>query len=348
MLLKSEIQIINTWEGERSKPLVSICCTTFNQECYIEEAIDSFLMQETTFPFEIVIHDDASTDNTANILRQYKEKYPNIIRLIIQSENQYQKGVRVMPIAVSNAIGEYVALCEGDDYWVSPIKLQSQVALMLEYRDINLSFHPALANINGECSLILNKYSQRVKVFSVENLIRNGGGFCPTSSLLIKRDVFSNMPEWFNCAPAGDTYFQVMGASKGGALYLPQVMSCYRTKAKGSVSEAAKKYTLEEVVRYLDKDDIAMIGLDKYFEGKYTNSVAYRRAEFCRNFSSSFLYRGLYQDFQCLIERSWGIKPNINKVQLLMYMLRKAPRLLIIIYKLNSNLRSAFIKRNVS
>ena len=95
---------------------VSICCITFNHEKYIKKALDSFLSQNTDFEYEILIHDDASTDSTADIIREYEKKYPNIIKPIYQTENQYQKGV-TNPSGKFNfprAKGQYIAMCEGD------------------------------------------------------------------------------------------------------------------------------------------------------------------------------------------------------------------------------------------
>lgn len=103
------------------KPLVSICCLTFNHEPYIRECLDGFLMQKTNFPFEVLIHDDASTDHTADIIREYEVQYPNIIKPIYQNENQYSKGVRVTwTFQFPRAKGKYIAMCEGDDYWTAP------------------------------------------------------------------------------------------------------------------------------------------------------------------------------------------------------------------------------------
>lgn len=126
-------------------PLVSISCITYNHGSYIRECLDGFLMQETTFPFEILIHDDASTDDTASIIREYEQKYPDNIKPIYQTENQYSKRVSIS--ATFNwprAQGKYIALCEGDDYWTDPLKLQKQVDFLEE---------------NGEYSLTCHRYS---------------------------------------------------------------------------------------------------------------------------------------------------------------------------------------------
>jgi len=109
--------------------LVSISCITYNHVHYIAQAIDGFLMQKTAFPFEVLVHDDASTDGTADIIREYERKHPDLIFPIFQAENQYSKGIRGMSVRFNSprARGKYIALCEGDDYWTDPLKLQKQV-----------------------------------------------------------------------------------------------------------------------------------------------------------------------------------------------------------------------------
>ena len=104
--------------------LVSICCITYNHEDYIADAIEGFLMQKTDFKYEVLIHDDASTDRTAEIIRKYERKFPNLIKPIYQTENQHSKGIKVGKYNIERALGKYIALCEGDDYWVDPCKLQ--------------------------------------------------------------------------------------------------------------------------------------------------------------------------------------------------------------------------------
>jgi glycosyltransferase involved in cell wall biosynthesis len=109
-------------------PLVSVCCAAYNHEQFIKECLDGFLMQKTNFVFEILINDDASTDNTASIIKEYEKKYPDIIKPIYQKENQYSKEGNVYPrFNFPRAKGKYIAICDGDDYWTDPLKLQQQV-----------------------------------------------------------------------------------------------------------------------------------------------------------------------------------------------------------------------------
>lgn len=125
-------------------PLVSVCTLAYNHEPYIRECLDGILMQKTNFAFELLIHDDASTDGTADIIREYEAKYPDIIKPIYQTENQYSKGVKInATIQFPRAKGKYIALCEGDDYWTDPLKLQKQVDFMEAKEEYSLCFHNA-------------------------------------------------------------------------------------------------------------------------------------------------------------------------------------------------------------
>ena len=135
---QSEIQ--KGW-GECLSPLVSVCCITYNHASYIKDAIDSFLMQETNFAFEILIHDDASTDETTQIILDYAEQYPDIIKPVIQDENQYLKCSLINPrFLFPKAVGKYIALCDGDDYWTDRSKLDKQVGFLENNPDYVITY----------------------------------------------------------------------------------------------------------------------------------------------------------------------------------------------------------------
>ena len=120
--------------------VVSIVCNTYNHELYIRDALDSFLSQKTNFPFEILVFDDASTDKTANIIRSYEEKYPDIIKPVYQTVNQYSLGLMPGKQNRERATGKYIAICEGDDYWCDCNKLQKQVDYMESHPDCTFCF----------------------------------------------------------------------------------------------------------------------------------------------------------------------------------------------------------------
>ena len=135
-----------------NNPLVSIQCLVYNHEPYLRQCLDGFVMQKTDFPFEAIVHDDASTDMSAEIIREYAEKYPDIIKPIYEEENQYSKhdgSLRKIISAAFSPCSKYIALCEGDDYWTDPYKLQKQVDFLGSHSDVSMVF--------SRCHVLLNK-----------------------------------------------------------------------------------------------------------------------------------------------------------------------------------------------
>lgn len=138
--------------------LVSVCCITYNHGPYIRQCLNGMLMQQTNFAIEILIHDDASTDDTADIIREYEVLSPHIIKPIYQKENQYSKGVKVGAVYnYSRAQGKYIAICEGDDYWTDPLKLQKQVDYLEAHEECGLVHTLAKGYIQGK-----NQYTDRL------------------------------------------------------------------------------------------------------------------------------------------------------------------------------------------
>src|SRR5574344_1129401 len=121
-------------------PLLSICCIAYNQEKFIRQTLDGFVMQKTNFKFEVLINDDCSTDGTADIIREYETNYPDLIKPLYHDRNQYSQGFPVNMNNVSRAKGKYIALCEGDDYWIDPQKLQVQVDFLESHPDFSLTY----------------------------------------------------------------------------------------------------------------------------------------------------------------------------------------------------------------
>lgn len=129
MFYKTQEEIMKNWDKSIAKPLCSVICYSYNHKDFIEQALDSFLEQETNFPFEIIIHDDFSTDGTDKIIKEYEKKYPKIIKAMYESENQYSKGKNgnYFVGTMHKMAGKYIAFCESDDYWNDVNKLQIQV-----------------------------------------------------------------------------------------------------------------------------------------------------------------------------------------------------------------------------
>ena len=128
------------------QPIVTVWCLAYNQKDFIRDALEGFVMQKTTFPFEVIVHDDASTDGTTAIVQEYARRYPDIIKPVIETENQWQKGglkhiIHIMNEKYRN--GKYIAFCEGDDYWTAPHKLQQQVDFLESHAEYSMCFHSA-------------------------------------------------------------------------------------------------------------------------------------------------------------------------------------------------------------
>ncbi|MBQ1636007.1 MAG: glycosyltransferase family 2 protein, partial [Bacteroidales bacterium] len=130
--------------------MVTVICLAYNHGPYIRDALEGFVMQKTAFPFEVIVHDDASTDDTPRIIREYASRYPDIIRPVFQTENQYSKGVPISQTFLFPLVkGRYVALCEGDDYWTDPLKLSRQVEALEANPGVDICTHKVLKTKNG-------------------------------------------------------------------------------------------------------------------------------------------------------------------------------------------------------
>jgi glycosyltransferase involved in cell wall biosynthesis len=218
---------------ETQEPLVSICCITYNHERYIRDAIESFLMQETDFPFEIIIHDDASTDRTADIIREYEKKYPEMIKPIYQTENQYSKGVKVTSLAYKKSKGKYIALCEGDDYWTDPLKLQMQVTFLEKNPDYVITYTAVEAF--DENGIIKTYVGGALNDLSEEQLK------CATPINTLTtcfRNLIKEYPPEFSIAKLGDlTIWSLLGAYGKGKFIGEIKPSAYRVHDNGIFSK---------------------------------------------------------------------------------------------------------------
>lgn len=217
------------------KILVSIICNAYNHEDYIKDALEGFLKQKTNFAFEVLVHDDASTDKTADIIREYESKYPKIIKPIYQKENQYSQKIHIGPTyQFPRAKGKYIAFCEGDDYWTDSYKLQRQFDALEEHPEVDICAHTAnRVNAQTKETISLIKPSQEDVIFTAEEVIAGGGGFVATNSLMCRVELVKNVPE-FRRFLMLDYTLQIQGALRGGMLYLKDNMSSYRVMAKGS------------------------------------------------------------------------------------------------------------------
>ena len=240
--------------------LVSIICATYNHENFIADAIEGFLMQKTNFKYEILIHDDASTDSTAEIIKDYERKYPDLIKPIYQIENQRSKKVSVTKINTSRARGKYIAICEGDDYWTDPHKLKKQVDFMESNPECSLCVHAGYVVSSSDKKIVShNRPAKSNKYFTVDEVIEGGGGLFLTNSMLYLAEYGKNRPGFFDVSPVGDYPLVINLSILGSVYYIDEFMSAYRVGDGGSWTanyfsniEKRKKH-FEEIGLMLDK-----------------------------------------------------------------------------------------------
>jgi glycosyltransferase involved in cell wall biosynthesis len=231
------------------KPKVSVVTITYNQEKYVAQALDSLVEQKTDFPFEVVVADDCSTDKTPMIIAEYANKYPDIFRVLPRKSNMGSWPNFVD--ALKHAKGDYISLCEGDDYWTDPKKLQLQKDFLDEHKDYVICFH--LVNVffeskPNEGSIYPPKNSR--SDFSTIALLKNN--FIQTNSVMYRRQDYSYLPN--NIIP-GDWYLHLYHAQFGKIGFIDRDMSAYRRHEGGlwwanSNEEFWKKNGLKQLDMY--------------------------------------------------------------------------------------------------
>lgn len=241
-------------------PLVSISCITYNHENFIRDAIEGFLMQRTTFPVEILIHDDASIDKTAEIVREYEQKYPQLIKPIYQTENQYSKGINPgVEFLFPRARGKYIALCEGDDYWTDPMKLQKQVDFMESNLDYSMCFHNAMIAYQGQEDL--NKPFKKIesREYTGEEILKEWT--IPTASVVFRKSSFYPIhhPDFMY----GDIILFLSLAENGKIWGMSEIMSVYR-KHEGSMTSPNKNGLLK-ALKFIKHHE----AIKEHFDSKY-------------------------------------------------------------------------------
>jgi len=234
--LRSQEEIIKNWKGDFDKPIVTVLCTTYNHEKYIEDAIEGFLIQETDFPFEIIIHDDASTDKTAQIVREYEVKYPLLIKGIYQTKNRWSQGLKNAEVVYPMSKGEYIALCEGDDYWTDPQKLQIQKDFLDNNQDYVICYTGVEAfNENG----IIYSYTGGVTKDLTEDELKKATPI-NTLTTMFRNIIKDKFPPEFNSSTYGDLFiWSILGYHGKGKYLLDLKASRYRVHAGGLHSSAS-------------------------------------------------------------------------------------------------------------
>lgn len=260
-------------------PLVSVCVTTYNHELYIAEALESILAQETDFDFEIILGEDDSSDNTRAICVEYAEKYPDKVRLFLNDREDviYIDGVATgrwnLINNLNHARGKYIALLEGDDYWICDKKLQTQVDFLEKNTGYAICFHNSyVLNTKNSHETKMTEYQdfswsgldRSIDQYSLSDLISSP--LCPTASVVFRKPEVFEFPEWFNKVPSGDMALEAIVCGNSKIKYLDYFCSVYRKRPGG--------VTIFHRDDYIQKGRAIMyLGFLEYFDGDYKNEI---------------------------------------------------------------------------
>ena len=232
-------------------PLVSISCPAFMHEQFIDNAIQGFLMQQTSFKIEILINDDASTDKTPGIIRMYEGKYPQLIKATYQSENQFSGGKTKNYVTQPEKKGKYIAFCEGDDFWCDPLKLQKQVDFLENNPDFVICHHNMKVIYEGTDKVPhhSNPNSQK-EISTIEDLA--WGNYIYTASVVCRNKLFDRFPNWMSNCPVGDYPLHMLNAQFGKIRYFKEIMGVYRIHPLGVWQNKSREYRIERWVEMLE------------------------------------------------------------------------------------------------
>jgi glycosyltransferase involved in cell wall biosynthesis len=219
---------------QKNNFLVSIFCPTYNHSKYIEQCLNGIVMQKTNFRFEVFVQDDASTDASQKIIKEFAEKY-NFIVPVLHTENIYSKGGNLNEYFFKKAKGKYIAFCEGDDIWTEPLKLQKQVDFLEANPNFTICFHNArklIQETEDDSGLFFIKQSK--DIFTITDIIKNN--FIPTLTCVFRNNLFKEFPNWFSNAYPGDWPLHILNAQYGKIKYIDEIMATYRLHEQGICS----------------------------------------------------------------------------------------------------------------
>jgi glycosyltransferase involved in cell wall biosynthesis len=244
---------------------VSVLMITYNQEEYIAQALDSVLMQEVDFDYEIVIGEDCSTDGTRSIVLEYQRSHPDKIRVLLPEKNLGM--IRNFVQTYNACEGEYVAILEGDDFWTCSRKLQKQVKFLDENQKTALCFHTVQFFYNDNSAPSYLFPSDQKEFSTIEDLLEKN--FIQTCSVMFRNKLFGKFPDWFFTCVIGDYPLHVLNAGHGNIGYLKEVMAAYRIHSAGVWSMQMEKNFVKNVLAGIEMYN----NLDIYFHKQYHSII---------------------------------------------------------------------------
>jgi glycosyltransferase involved in cell wall biosynthesis len=277
-------------------PFVVVWMVAYNQEKYVDKAVESIMMQQTNFEYLLIIGEDCSTDNTRKLCEIQKEKYGNKIQLLLNEKNlgSMDNALNVYEKCFqSNA--KYIALCEGDDYWTDPHKLQKQVDFLETHPDYAICFHAVNILEDGKLRPSELNWSDKEATYSILDLANSN--LMHTPSVVFRNGLIDKFPEWYQESPVGDYVLHLLNAKKGLIKYLPEVMAVYRVHEGGTWSQRR----MDEV--YLRSIALLDLLMKEDFEAKVIEVFKSQKTRRIREFTRWLLTNNKYQELHDFINK---------------------------------------------
>ena len=255
-----------------NRPVISVLMPTYRHGTFLAEAIESVIMQEIDVPIELIVGEDCSPDNSLDIATDYQNKYPHLIKIVTGENNVggYENVNRML----YESRGQFIANCDGDDYWCDPSKLQRQLEIFRSRPKCMLVFHASVAsdlNRNLHFSKIGHYFFSRL--IGTNEIILGDGGLMPTASILVKRAVIQDLPDWWKAAPIGDYPMALRAAAMGEVAYIDRVMSVYRTNVPHSWTSRHKPQ-LASRMEYARRIESMLLGFAAEYGHRFDKPVA--------------------------------------------------------------------------
>lgn len=259
---------------------ISIICLTYNQVDYVKRMLNGIMEQETQLIYEVIIHDDASVDGTQDYLCKMRDQYPDVIKLYIEDENKFSKEIDFFSeIIVNSARGKYIAICEGDDFWIDKSKLAMQYDALEIHPECDMCACRALMiSSDGEKKLGEIRPATMDGVLPIENVIAGGGNYIASAGLFFRKNMFNKMMD-FEKIRSLDYSHQIKGALRGGIYYIDRPMVAYRRYSKGSVTENITNNS-EKMIRQCEQEKAILRTLDIETNGKYHEVIMARLKDY--------------------------------------------------------------------
>jgi glycosyltransferase involved in cell wall biosynthesis len=290
---------------------VTIQCLVYNQDPYLKQCLDGFVMQKTNFKFEAIVHDDTSTDRSADIIRQYAEKYPDIIKPILETENQYSKhDGSLLRIMREHTCGKYVAFCEGDDYWIDPYKLQKQVDFLETHSNYSM-IHTAFKCVDEHSTEIQRDSQRNIDYLNFYESCMNQSysglqffhllfkdNYILTCTVMMRKEIIDSFLDYYF-----DYGYFLVAARLGLIAYLPDITACYRRTPNSMMNDPVKKTYFFQISKLMVERELFEAIDDKHTTIKdvmqykyYLRSLAViLRGHIFHNSSISHKFKLLYQ-----------------------------------------------------